>query len=38
MYLIMIGSYGLALFLGALLYKYITDRGKARKRSQQRTT
>jgi hypothetical protein len=32
----MITGYGIALFLGALLYKYITDRRKARKQIQGR--
>ncbi len=35
MYLIMLASYALVLFFGALLYKYISDkRREARKRSQ----
>jgi predicted membrane-bound spermidine synthase len=37
MYLIVIGGYCLALGLGALLYKYITDRRKARKQTTQRS-
>jgi predicted membrane-bound spermidine synthase len=36
MYLIVIGGYCLALGLGALLYKYITDKRKARKQPMQR--
>jgi hypothetical protein len=35
MYLIMIAGYGITLFLGAVLYKYITDKRKARKQTPQ---
>jgi hypothetical protein len=31
MYLIMIAAWGIALFLGALLHRYITDKRKARR-------
>ncbi len=36
MYLIMITGYCLTLGLGALLYKYITDKRKARRQTPQR--
>lgn len=36
MYLIMLASYGVMLFLGALLYKHVTDkRRETRKRGEQ---
>ncbi len=36
MYLIMIAAYGITLFLGAFLHKYITDKRTARKQTPQR--
>jgi hypothetical protein len=35
MYLIMIASYGITLFLGALLYKYISDKRRAARKGSQ---